>query len=172
MLHMRKYKVGAWILALILAVAPVVWAEEADQEVEVDVVAGIVFAASDSLSLSLGVDDQTAGADFVGSSATSNIYYSTIVGEGQRLKVEVSAEGIPVGLLLKILSGSFNIPGNPSNGICGVGPNNDLTLSDAAQDLITGIGTCVTGTDAGVSFTIEVSAGPRPKCGVNSPPGR
>lgn len=77
-------------------------------------------------------------------SNTSWINYTSIIASGTTNKVSVALSGaaVPAGTTLKVVAATHAGSGNGTYGA----PTEAVTLSQTAQDLITGVGSCYTGT--------------------------
>ncbi|NQU85166.1 MAG: hypothetical protein HQ541_05335 [Mariniphaga sp.] len=90
-----------------------------------------------------------AGNPFDFSTAVDNsiwVNYSSVVASGRTRTVTaaITTGSVPTGMSLKVTAGSYAGSGNGTLG----GATSQVTLSNSAQDIITGIGSCYTGNGA------------------------
>lgn len=100
-----------------------------------------------------------AGAPFDFSSAVSNsvwVNYSSIViaGKSRMVTASITSGSVPSGLNLNVVAGTYTGTGNGTMG----NPSVKVTLSNTAQKVITGIGSCYTdnGSGNGHNLTYEL----------------
>lgn len=95
-------------------------------------------------SISLQLTTNTAGTAITGGTNASFLQLSSIVASGSTNKVQAKIDGVPAGTTLEITASAPN-SGN-GDGTFGTAVAGPVTLSTTAQDIITGIGSCYTGT--------------------------
>lgn len=103
----------------------------------------IALLATDQQDISLELTTETPGAPISGGTGTSHIQISSIVVTGTTRSITASVVGVPVGTTLKVNS-ELPTSGN-QGGTFGAGAT-EVTLNATAAPIVTGIGSCFTGT--------------------------
>jgi len=143
----KTIRYSVWIVALIL-VSTNVMTQDSNQAGE-----SISYTLPpmrildlEGVAPSLTLSAPTEGGTTIAPATSSNswINYTSIIENGTTNKVTVAISGspVPAGTTLKVAAAAYS--GN-GDGIFGV-PAGIVSLSSTAQDLITGIGSCYTGT--------------------------
>ena len=138
-----------------------------DVTIDIPEVALLDIEAAGSKSITLTPTIPTeAGLALDLSSATDNslwLNYSSIIGSTTRplrkVTVEIESGTVPGGIDIKVLAGNYSGGGEGTTGTAGAA----LTLSSAAQDIITDIGSCYTGNGTSnghqLNYSLEFSSG-------------
>ncbi len=115
---------------------------------------GLALLATDAASISLELTTSTAGEQIAGGSGTSHVQISSIVASGATRKLTAAVTGVPTGTSLSV---SASVPANANfGGTVGTGLSSvDLINSASAVDIVTGIGSCFTGTAADDGYTLD-----------------
>ena len=146
-------KLAVITVALFLAATSNVFAqddEDAAHNVSINIPEVALLDLEGGSSITLTPDVPTeAGEAFDFSAATDNsiwVNYSSIVASGNSRSVTaaITSGTVPTGLLLKVAASGYSGTGQGTMGSAG----SELTLSGAAQNLVTGIGSCYTGNGA------------------------
>lgn len=102
--------------------------------------------------INLQLTTETAGAAIVGGEGTSFVQISSIVGAGLTRKITASVNQIPAGTTLDVTT---TVPSNGNiGGTVGTGTTTVL-LSTTAADIVTGIGSCYTGTASTDGYKLD-----------------
>ncbi len=152
---MRTLRTGILVLVVLLAGAAIGVAQTHDVTINIGAVAAL---AVDTPATAVVLTTQAPGApgDPVdGTSDTKAIFYTVLTAVNYRITAQLSALPVPAGVGTAI-AGDVDIQVNadpaigPGAGTNGASPG-DVTLTTAAQDIITGIGSTVTSRNAGTA---------------------
>lgn len=115
---------------------------------------GLALLATDVAPVSLELTTSTAGAQISGGAGTTHVQVSSIVASGATRKITASVTGVPTGTSLAV---SAVVPSNANyGGTVGTGLSSvDLINAAAAVDLVTGIGSCFTGSASDDGYTLN-----------------
>jgi hypothetical protein len=152
---MRTLRTGILVLVVLLAGAAVGVAQSHDVDITIGAVA---LLAVDTPGTAVALTTQAPGAagdPVEGTSDTKAIFYTVLTAANYRITAQLDALPVPAGFGTAI-AGDVDIQVNADPAIGpGAGTNGatagDVTLTTAAQDIITGIGSTVTGTNAGTA---------------------
>jgi hypothetical protein len=148
---MHKYTIRFLVLILFLFITPPLFAPEDNITIQISVVeiCSLGFNSTGTVVLTLGLPTSGGGAITGGIDTTKLLQYSSLVSNGTTRSISINWDAIdtaPAGTSLSLEAA--NVPAG-----CG-SKTSELTLSATAQNLITSIGGCSTGTGAnGVTLT-------------------
>ncbi len=110
--------------------------------------AGVVGAVS------LELTTVTAGTAISGGTGTSYAQVSSIVASGQTRTITAAVTGVPAGTALSVTT---TVPSNANQaGTVGTGTSNvPLINAAAASTIVSGIGSCYTGTSSGDGYQLD-----------------
>ena len=112
----------------------------------------IALLATDVGAVTLELTTATAGEAISGGEGTTHVQISSIIATGLTRKITASVTGVPAGTSLAV---SAVVPSNGNfGGTVGTGLS-DVALSASAADLVTGIGSCFTGTATDDGYTLN-----------------
>lgn len=112
----------------------------------------IALLATDVSAVTLQLTTSTAGEAISGGIGTTHVQISSIVTSGNTRKINASVTGVPAGTSLAV---SATVPTNGNfGGTVGTGLP-DITLTASAADLVTGIGSCFTGTASDDGYVLD-----------------
>ena len=112
----------------------------------------IALLATDVGAITLELTTTTAGEPISGGEGTTHVQISSIVTSGLTRKITASVTGVPAGTSLAV---SATVPSNGNfGGTVGTG-SLDVDLSASAADIVTGIGSCFTGTATDDGYTLD-----------------
>lgn len=154
---MYKISTPSILLMLLLFFAPNLWAQDNTGTNEITMgIPELQLLATTNSTLNLELTTNTAGeAIQSGAQDSSYVQVSSIVPTvGTTRTIEASYDAIPAGTEL-VVSATEPSNGN-QGGTIGVGLA-DITLTTTATDIITGIGSCYTGTAADDGYKLVYS---------------
>lgn len=112
----------------------------------------IALLATDVAAVTLELTTSTPGEPISGGEGTTHVQISSIVATGLTRKITASVTGVPTGTSLAV---SATIPSNANfGGTVGTGLTS-VELTGTAADIVTGIGSCFTGTAADDGYTLD-----------------
>jgi len=148
-------------LMVLMSMIGIVYAanDSASHQVTMNVVECVVIDLNDTSTITLQTTAPAVGGDPVtgATDSTKRLQYTSLVPAGQTRRVTANwgpADSAPAGTSLRVEITAINgVAGN-----CGTATG-QITLSNVAQNIITGIGSCRTGTGANgatVTYTFSI----------------
>ena len=149
---MKKLFLVLVTLVMLLSAGSVMALTDTDNhDVDIQIPEIVLIALNDATTLTLAISAPSAGADPIGASDTTSkkLFYTSLVPSGLRTVTAELDVAAPAGTALLLEATSVPVG-------CGT-PNGQQTLATGPLALVTAIGSCATGTGAGVPLTYTLN---------------